>query len=198
LNNSIIAQTRLLAKKGRDFDFNIPKLYSISFMDFDLDFGKGCTEVIQHLSVRNDLHPEVSYDVLQMTFVILPRFKKKESECKTVMDKLLFSLRNGHKLKKVPKNFKERELKDIFNIAEISNFPSDILNCAITLFKNLGKVEELRIDGRYDGKDFYLIELSPDIHFGKSGTFANAFELKEIKYTDMLRMILLNTENYKD
>jgi predicted transposase/invertase (TIGR01784 family) len=43
------------------------------------------------------------------------------------MDKLLFSLKNGHKLKKVPKDFRERELKDIFNISEISNFNSDEL-----------------------------------------------------------------------
>jgi predicted transposase/invertase (TIGR01784 family) len=62
-----------------------------------------------------------------MTFVILPRFKKKESECKTIKDKLLFSLKNGHKLKKIPKDFRERELKDIFNISEISNFNSDEL-----------------------------------------------------------------------
>jgi predicted transposase/invertase (TIGR01784 family) len=125
-----------LAKKGRDFNFNIPKLYSLSFMDFDLDFGKPCTEVVQHLSIRNDLHPEVSYDMLQMTFVILPRFKKKESECKTIKDKLLFSLKNGHKLKKVPKDFRERELKDIFNIAEISNFNSDELRRYETTMMN--------------------------------------------------------------
>jgi len=111
-----------LAKKRKNFDFNIPKLYSISFMDFDLDFGKGCTEIVQHLSIRNDKHPEVSYDMLQMTFVILPRFNKTESECKTVMDKILFAFKNGHKLKKAPKSFKEKELRDIFNIAEISNF----------------------------------------------------------------------------
>jgi len=111
-----------LATKGKDYDFNIPKLYSISFLEFDLDFGKGCTEVIQHLSIRNDNHPEVSYDMLQMTFVILPRFKKKESECETIMDKTLFAFKNGHKLKGAPKSFKEKELRDIFNIAEISNF----------------------------------------------------------------------------
>jgi predicted transposase/invertase (TIGR01784 family) len=57
-----------------------------------------------------------------MTFVILPRFKKTESECETVMDKFLFALKNGHKLKGVPKSFRDRELKDIFRIAEISNF----------------------------------------------------------------------------
>ncbi|MCL1966528.1 MAG: PD-(D/E)XK nuclease family transposase, partial [Fibromonadales bacterium] len=85
-------------------------------------FGKNCKEVVQHLSIRNDKHPEVSYDMLQMIFVILPRFRKNESECKTVMDKILFAFKNGHKLKKAPKSFKEKELKDIFNIAEISNF----------------------------------------------------------------------------
>jgi hypothetical protein len=57
-----------------------------------------------------------------MTFVILPRFKKTESECETVMDKFLFALKNGHKLKGIPKSFRDRELRDIFRIAEISNF----------------------------------------------------------------------------
>ncbi|MDR2732297.1 MAG: Rpn family recombination-promoting nuclease/putative transposase, partial [Fibromonadaceae bacterium] len=111
-----------LAKKGKKYDFNIPKLYSISFLDFDLDFGKGCTEVVQHLSVRNDKHPEISYDMLQMTFVILPRFSKAEGECKTVMDKILFFLLNGHRLKSIPKSFKNRELRDIFEVARISSF----------------------------------------------------------------------------
>lgn len=75
------------------------------------------------------------------------------------------------------------------------DFPNDILNKAVSLFKNLGKVEELRIDGRYDGKNFYLLELSPDIHFGKAATFADTFNLKNIKYTEMLHMILTNAEN---
>jgi len=83
---------------------------------------EGCTEVTQHLSLRNDKHPEISYDILQMIYVILPRFKKKESECETIMDKILFSLKNGHKLKGVPKNFKEKELLQIFEVARISNF----------------------------------------------------------------------------
>lgn len=78
------------------------------------------------------------------------------------------------------------------------NFSNDILNNAISLFKNLGKVEELRIDGRYDGENFYLIELSPDIHFGKGATFADAFNLKNIKYTEMLHMILLNTKKHNN
>jgi predicted transposase YdaD len=38
------------------------------------------------------------------------------------MDKILFAFTNGHKLKRVPGSFRERELRDIFSIAEISNF----------------------------------------------------------------------------
>jgi predicted transposase/invertase (TIGR01784 family) len=113
-----------LAKKGKDYDFNLPKLYSISFMDFDLDFGKGCTEVVQHLSMRNDKHPEICYDILQMTFVVLPRFKKNEGECRTIMDKILYSLKNGHKLRGIPRSFKEKELREIFEVAKVSNFTS--------------------------------------------------------------------------
>ncbi len=128
-----------LAKKGKKYDFNIPKLYSISFLDFDLDFGKNCTEVVQHLSMRNDKHLEVCYDMLRMTFVILPRFKKSESECKTITDKILFSMKNGHKLKGVPKSFKEKEFREIFEISKVSNF-TDV---------ELAKYEEAMMN-RYD------------------------------------------------
>jgi predicted transposase/invertase (TIGR01784 family) len=38
------------------------------------------------------------------------------------MDKIIFSLKNGHKLKGVPKSFKEKELLQIFEVARISNF----------------------------------------------------------------------------
>jgi predicted transposase/invertase (TIGR01784 family) len=116
-----------LAKKGKDYDFNLPKLYSVSFLEFDLDFGENCTETIQYLSMRNDKHPEVSYDMFQMVFVILPRFNKAESECETIMDKILFSLKNGHKLESIPANFTEAELGLLYDLAEISNFTASEL-----------------------------------------------------------------------
>ena len=77
-------------------------------------------------------------------------------------------------------------------------FPDETLNQAHSMFKKLGKVEAIRIDGRFNGKDFYLIELSPDIHFGVGCTFSDAFKLCGISYIDMLYMILKNTiNNYK-
>ena len=122
-----------LAKKGKKeskgkkipYDFNIPVVYTLSFLNFDLDFGKGCDEVIQYLSLSNDLHPKVRYDVMHMVYVRLTRFNKTEAECETIQDKILFSLKNMHELKSCPKNFRERELRDMFEIARITNFTKE-------------------------------------------------------------------------
>jgi hypothetical protein len=56
-----------------------------------------------------------------MVFVILPRFNKTENECETIMDKILFSLKNGHKLESIPANFTEVELGLLYDLAKIAN-----------------------------------------------------------------------------
>jgi len=166
-----------LATKGKDYDFNIPKLYSISFLEFDLDFGKGCTEVIQHLSIRNDRHPKVCYDILQMTFVILPRFKKRERECKTIMDKVLFAFKNGHKLKRTPKSFKEKELRDIFNVAEISNFTEREI-----------KQYEVAMMNRYDQKACIAYAKKEGVMETAKNMFAKGFSFADVlKATNLSR-----------
>jgi hypothetical protein len=119
-----------LAKKGMQkhknkkipYDFNFPVIYTLSFLQFDLDFGKGCDEVIQYLSVSNNTHPDVRYDIMHMVYVRLSMFNKIEEECKTDADMLLFSLKNANKLNKIPSSFKKPEFKRLFEIAKISNF----------------------------------------------------------------------------
>jgi hypothetical protein len=39
------------------------------------------------------------------------------------MDKVLFSLKNGHKLESIPENFTEAELGLLYDLAEISVAP---------------------------------------------------------------------------
>ena len=56
-----------------------------------------------------------------------------------------------------------------------NEIPSEIINQAKKIFSSLGKLENLRIDGRFDGTVFTVIELSPDIYYGPAGTFAQAF-----------------------
>jgi len=124
-----------LAKKGKieskgkkiPYDYNIPVVYTLSFLDFDADFGKNCDEVIQYLSLSNDLHPEVRYDFMHLIYVRLTKFAKTEEECKSDLDRLLFTFKNAHNLAKRPRNFNKMEFKRLFEISRISNFTSEEL-----------------------------------------------------------------------
>jgi len=106
-------------KKG-DWDFNFPPVYSLSFMNFDLDFKNN--DLVQYISLSNDAHPEIRYDYMGMVFVRLSRFTKALDECVTLQDKLLFSLCHAHKLKCKPEQFGEEVFDKIFDIARISRF----------------------------------------------------------------------------
>ncbi|MCL2282598.1 MAG: Rpn family recombination-promoting nuclease/putative transposase [Fibromonadales bacterium] len=48
-------------QKG-NWDFDFVPIYSISFLNFELDFGND--DVIQYISLSNELHPEIRYDYI--------------------------------------------------------------------------------------------------------------------------------------
>jgi predicted transposase/invertase (TIGR01784 family) len=106
-------------KKG-NWDFNYPKIYSLSFLNFELDFGND--DLVQYLSLSNEDHPEIRYDYINMVFVRLSRFSKSLEECRTLQDKLIFSLRHAHELKEKPEQFGEEVFEKIFDIAKIASF----------------------------------------------------------------------------
>jgi len=125
-----------LAKKGRmesrgkkiPYDYDIPVVYTLSFLDFDADFGKNCDEVVQYISLSNELHPEVRYDnLMRLIYVRLTRFDKTEGQCKSDLDRLLFIFKNAHNLAKRPNSFNKMEFKRLFEIARISNFTEEEL-----------------------------------------------------------------------
>jgi predicted transposase/invertase (TIGR01784 family) len=124
-----------LAKKGKmeskgkkiPYDYNIPVIYTLSFLSFDSDFGKGCNEVVQYISLSNELHPKVRYNIIRMVYVHLSKFDKTEVECRDDLDQLLFAFKNAHKLSKMPKSFNKVEFKRLFDIAQISNFNEEEL-----------------------------------------------------------------------
>jgi len=124
-----------LAKKGKmeskgkkiPYDYNISVVYTLSFLNFDIDFGKSCDEVVQYISLSNELHPEVRYDIMRLIYVRLPKFDKTEDECKSNLDRLLFMFKNAHNLNKIPKSFNKMMFKRLFEIARISNFTDEEL-----------------------------------------------------------------------
>jgi predicted transposase/invertase (TIGR01784 family) len=124
-----------LAKKGKmeskgkkvPYDYNIPPVYTLSFLSFDSDFGKNCDEVIQYISLSNELHPDIRYGIVRMVYVRLSKFVKTEAECESDLDRMLFTFKNAHNLPKKPASFSKTVFRRLFDIARISNFSEEEL-----------------------------------------------------------------------
>jgi predicted transposase/invertase (TIGR01784 family) len=114
-------------RKGDDWDFNFPNVYSLNFLNYDLYFGKNNENVIQYLCLCNEEHPEVRYDYMNLVFVRLAKFNKSIEECECFRDKLLFFLCNAHKLEDRPKQLEGKLFDRLFEIARISNFSAEEL-----------------------------------------------------------------------
>jgi D-alanine-D-alanine ligase len=65
------------------------------------------------------------------------------------------------------------------------------------LFRSLGKMDFMRIDGRLNNNGFTLIELTPDAYIGKSSAIADAALLSNLPYKQLLWNIIQTAlENY--
>jgi len=127
--------TSNLVKKGKmevdgrkiPYDYNIPVVYTLSFLNFEVDFGEGYDELIQYLSVRNDLHPEARYDLMRMVYVMLPRFGKNWDDCHDAFEQLIFLFKNIDTLPCMPNGCMDKALEDILESARISKFSAEEL-----------------------------------------------------------------------
>ncbi|MBS1528002.1 MAG: ATP-grasp domain-containing protein [Bacteroidetes bacterium] len=87
---------------------------------------------------------------------------------------------------------KKEDETNVYNKLITNDLPESVLKCAKNIFQLLGKVENLRIDGRLNDTAFSVIELSPDIFYGVDGTFACAFLETGFTYEQMLGILLEN------
>ncbi|MDR2580510.1 MAG: hypothetical protein LBC85_05895, partial [Fibromonadaceae bacterium] len=49
------------APKSKGWNFDFPRVYSLNFINFDLDFGEGNDEIVQYLSLSNETNPKIRY-----------------------------------------------------------------------------------------------------------------------------------------
>lgn len=71
-----------------------------------------------------------------------------------------------------------------------SEMPQWLLDEAVRLFNSLGKVDCMRIDGKFYNDEFYIIELSPDCSLHKDCFMANAFYSAGYTYAAMLDTLI--------
>jgi len=112
-------------KKGEGWDFNFPNVYSLNFLDYDIDFGEGNNNVVQYFSFSDDEYPEIKQSCVNLVFVKLAKFRKSIDECESLQDKLIFSLCNAHEMEGKPEQFTGKLFDRLFEIARISNFTAE-------------------------------------------------------------------------
>jgi len=59
-----------------------------------------------------------------------------------------------------------------------------------SLFRGLGKVDYMRLDGKINSDGFILIELTPDCYLGHNSAFVAAAAKNEINYEKLLQIII--------
>ena len=116
-----------IVKKGREYKFDMPRIYSLSFLNFEPDLEAESSDIVHHIGLANLKHPKKRQSNIHLALVVLPRFKKTLEQCKTTFDMWLYLFNNLHKLDEIPASFKRSKFRGVFDIAEISNFNEDEL-----------------------------------------------------------------------
>jgi len=111
-----------LAKKGKKYNFDYPRIYSLSFLNFEPEPEERSRKVIEHIGLANLERSRKRYPHIHVALVMLTRFNKRLEQCKTTRDLWLYLFKNLHKLRQIPSQFKSRHWKEVFDVAEISNF----------------------------------------------------------------------------
>ncbi|MCL2260947.1 MAG: Rpn family recombination-promoting nuclease/putative transposase [Fibromonadales bacterium] len=112
------------APKGDDWDFDYPSIYSLNFLNFDLDIWGKSDNIIHHVSFFDEDMPELRFDSVNLVFVRLSRFEKSLEECESFRDKLFFSLRHAHEFDEKPAQLEGDLFDKIFMAAKIASFTS--------------------------------------------------------------------------
>lgn len=76
-------------------------------------------------------------------------------------------------------------------------FPREICNRLLALYKGLGKVDLIRIDGRFDDGVFTVIELSPDCNLSPGSSMGTAFRYAGYTHEQMLQRLCENALKYR-
>jgi predicted transposase/invertase (TIGR01784 family) len=120
------------AEKGSEYDYSLPRLYTLCFLDFvprDLgDVGDGNEEAVQYISLSNEKHPEIRYPYINIALAILPKFTKTEIQCETILDWWLFLFNHMDELSEIPPELlrlSENTFKDLFETAKIARFSKE-------------------------------------------------------------------------
>ena len=138
--------------KGDDYVLLNPT-YFIGILNFS--FGNNPSYYTKHLTIDQETGEHLLAD-MQYAFIQLTKFKKKEKDLVTLVDKWTYFLKNARKLKFIPENTDDEGLKDAYEEAEMFNWSKEILmSYTVAGMREqdaIGELEKAKEDGIEEGK----------------------------------------------
>ena len=137
--------------KGDDYVLLNPT-YFIGILNFS--FGNNPSYYTKHLTIDQETGEHLLAD-MQYAFIQLTKFKKKEKDLVTLVDKWTYFLKNARKLKFIPENTDDEGLKDAYEEAEMFNWSKEILmSYTVAGMREqdaIGELEKAKEDGIEEG-----------------------------------------------
>ncbi len=108
------------AKKGKHWDYELKRVYTICFLNFTFDDK---SEEFSHEVKLTDMTTgEVFYDKLTYIYLEMPKYKKRLPQLNTLYDKWLYAIKHLGELDHRPAELKEAIFNRLFEIAEIAKY----------------------------------------------------------------------------
>lgn len=106
------------AKRG-EWNYELKRVYTIGILNFTFDNKE---EFMTTAKICDINTKDIFYDKLTFIYLEMPKFRKQESELKTLFDKWLYAIKNLDKLYDQPVALQEKVFLRLFEQAEIAKF----------------------------------------------------------------------------
>ncbi len=150
-NRTVLYAIKALAdqpKKGGDYEMS--PVYSIFLVDFH--FPHMTRRGIHDVGLYDRNTHEPYSNLLRLLFIHLSTAKKNWEDCKTKYDKMLFIIKNMHKMDKKSKPYLSGEFEDMFREAEVSSMAAEDV---VAYSESRQKYEDILAGFRYAERTSY-------------------------------------------
>ena len=159
------------------WNFNLTPIYFVGILDFEVEeFGKN---YIHYGQIRDKDTHNIMYDKLNFIYIELPKFKKKEKELSTHLEKWLWFFNKLNDLDEMPESFRGDIIEEAFIISELAKMKPqtrkeyeislkhyrdwvNVLTTAKEEGRNEGR-EEGRNEGREEGEHKKALEIATNL-----------------------------------
>jgi len=128
-----------LSEKGKDWNYKLPKVYSVNILDFSFEEAliplnleiKRANEnkFVSRVQLIDFDTKELFYDKLTLVFIELEKFTKEFHELKTFFEQWIFIIKHLHELHDLPEELRNDEVfEQLFETAKIAKMTKEEVN----------------------------------------------------------------------